>query len=68
MRFGALLFDSYHARDMLEARNKGRGREKERQMKKKEETRRGEGRKEGEASLHRGLRSRKVVDLACVYY
>lgn len=37
-------------------------------MKKEEETRRGEGRKEGEASLHRGLRSRKVVDLACVYY
>lgn len=29
----------------------------------------GKGRKEGTSkSLHRGLRPRKVVDLACVYY
>lgn len=39
-------------------------------MEKEEEARRGkEGRKEGTSkSLHRGLRPRKVVDLACVYY
>lgn len=42
--------------------------EKEEATRGGEGKRRKEGRKEGEASLHRGLRPRKVVDLACVYY
>lgn len=55
-------------------RERGRESEKEREVNGKRggNKRRGgekkEGRKEGEASLHRGLRPRKVVDLACVYY